>query len=311
MRQRLRPQRLITSACLLLLVVTIWRTAPQDDDAASRLSLGRATILGAVEGATEFIPVSSTGHLVITDHLLGGADDPTSRARLDSFLIVVQAGAIAAVGWLYRQRIVGIARGVRRPGPSRSVATGLALATAPALVIGALAGESIKAHLLEPVPVALAWMSGGGLILGVAAWYRRREIVWGRPLDSLDTRTALLIGAAQVLALWPGVSRSLVTILAGVALGLSVAAAVEFSFLMGVIVLTAATAYELLLGDSTLSLGDGSVVVGLLVAFATATIAVRWLVSYLEHRDLSLFGWYRMAIGGVTLALVASGVLHT
>lgn len=274
------------------------------------LSAAEATVLGVVEGATEFLPVSSTGHLVVAEHLMRGHGSG-ERGDVDSFLIVVQGGAIAAVLLLYRRRIWSVVEGVRRAGPGRQLGFALVTASVPALLVGALAGDRIKDRLLEPLPVGLAWIAGGCLILVVARWYRRRERRSGDRLDALNTRTALLIGIAQVAALWPGVSRSLVTILAAVALGLSVPAAVEFSFLLGAVVLSAATASELLLSEAAMAPEGWPIAAGMTAAFGTGVLAVRWMVSFLEHRDISIFGWYRVAVGAVSVVLVASGWLAT
>lgn len=268
---------------------------------------GRALILGTVEGATEFLPISSTGHLVLVDHLL--SEDGAGDAEADAFLVIVQIGAIAAVLGLYRHRIGTVVRGIRHRGHGRTIGGALTIAALPALAFGALAGPAIKDRLLEPAPVTAALVAGGLAILGVGSWYRRRETGGGGALEDITSKTALLIGAAQVLALWPGVSRSLVTILGGVAAGLTVPAAVEFSFLLGAIVLTAASCYELVIGDAAAT-EPLPLAVGLVAAFVTATVAIRWMVAAVAQRDLRVFGWYRLGVGGLASLLMAAGVLH-
>ena len=278
-------------------------------ESRSPLSWIDAAVLGVVEGATEFLPVSSTGHLVVTARLLGVAESETDRDAVDSYLIIVQGGAIAAVVAVYWRRIAAVARGVVTPGPGRRLGQQLAIAAVPALGIGALAGDAIKEGLLEPGPVALAWLVGGAVLIYASRSSLVQSSAVGQPIESVGVPAAVVIGCAQVIALWPGVSRSLVTILAGLGAGLSMAATVEFSFLLGAIVLTAATVYELGTSGTLIALGPAAFA-GLVVSFVAGLAAVRWMVAYLQRHDLAIFGWYRIMLATITFALLASGLLR-
>ncbi|MFN0030468.1 MAG: undecaprenyl-diphosphate phosphatase [Acidimicrobiales bacterium] len=286
-----------------------------------------ALVLGVVEGVTEFLPISSTGHLLVTGRLLGldGNDvaDPVAaeaaKDAFDSYAIAIQAGAILAVLALYWRRVLSILQGlVGRDPDGRTLALNLLVAFVPAALIGLVAEGSIKARLFQPWAIALAWAVGGLAILIVE---RRRATVGsdrpgsdrvgagGLSLEHLRWRPALIIGVAQAFAMWPGTSRSLVTILAGMAVGLSVAAAVELSFLLGLLTLGAATAYEGLSNGSVMvdAYGVGRPLLGLLAALVSAFLAVRWMVGWLQSRGLEVFGWYRLGAAGVLVALLAVG----
>ena len=202
--------------------------------------------------------------------------------------------------------------GVRgRDAEGRRVLVAVAVACVPAVVVGLTFEDVIKDRLFGPWPVVIAWVVGGVVILLVAR--RRRDLAptVGHPLEWLTPRTALLIGLAQVLALWPGVSRSLTTILAATALGLAVPAAVEFSFLLGFVVLGGATLYEVVGSGSEMVAAYGVVtpLIGLAVAFLSAVVAMRWMVAYLSRHGLGVFGWYRLGIGAVVAGLLLTGVL--
>ncbi|GIU86333.1 MAG: undecaprenyl-diphosphatase 2 [Acidimicrobiia bacterium] len=278
---------------------------------AGGLSVLDAVVLGIVEGVTEYLPVSSTGHLLVTQELLGVGTTPETEDAADTYAITIQAGAILAVAVLYAGRLRSMAAGVLGRDPQgRGVAAVLAVAVVPA-VAAALAFEGpIKDRLFGPGPVVAAWLVGGVAIL-VAS-----RLLAARPpgtltLESVPLRVALAVGAAQALALWPGVSRSLVTILAALFCGLAVRDALELSFLLGLVVLTGATAYEAAAHGGELLDTFGLVVplVGFAVAFVSAVVAVRWLVGYLGRHGLELFGWYRIALALVALVLLATGVL--
>jgi undecaprenyl-diphosphatase len=273
--------------------------------AVDELTLLKGILLGLVEGLTEFLPVSSTGHLTVAARLL----DLRSGA-VDSYIVVVQVGAIAAVLALYRRRIAILLDAVRHPGRTgdgRQLLVALAIAFVPAAAIGAALGDTIKDQLFGVGPIAAAWAVGGVVVLLVAS----RRIGGSRPIETATARDGLIIGFAQVLALWPGTSRSLVTILAAVAVGLSLPAAVEFSFLLGFATLSAATAYELLREGPEIIDAFGLVVpaVGTFVAFGAAVVSMRWMVRYLESRSLSVFGVYRIGAAALALALLATGVV--
>lgn len=275
----------------------------------AELSTSEALLLGVIEGATEYLPVSSTAHLAITEDLLGITDTPGGRAAADSYAIVIQIGAIAAVVGLYRGRLVSVGRGVFGSDPhGRRLAAAIAVAFAPAALSGLVAGDAIKDELFSTWPIVAAWALGGLALL----WPRLTAETNMRALEELSLGPAAMIGAAQVFALWPGTSRSLVTIIAGLAVGLSLPAAVEFSFLLGLVTLSAATGYELLNEGDTIidTFGWPNSLLGITAAAVTAWAAVRWMVAYLQRRPLSIFGWYRIAIAAsVAFIALTTGAL--
>ena len=265
------------------------------------MTLLDAAILGLVEGITEYLPVSSTGHLILTSALLG-----LDGAGIDAFNIVIQGGAILAVLGLYRARVLGMAQGLIGQNPQgRRLLVRLLIAFAPAAVLGPILDDTIEATLFRPVPVLVALAIGGVIMLKLGKG--RANSSDTDPAD-LPLRAAFLIGLAQCIAMWPGTSRSMVTLAAGVALGLRPARAAEFSFLLGLPTLGGACVYKLLKdGDTVLALGTPSLVVGVLVATVSAAFAVRWLVGFLTNRGLAPFGWYRLALTVVVAAAWASG----
>lgn len=261
--------------------------------AAGAMSIGEAALLGLVEGLTEYLPVSSTGHLILVQRLLGiGAGE-----EANAFAISVQGGAILAVLWLYRVRVTGVARGLLgRDAEGLRLAAVLLVAFVPAAVVGLLFHDRIEEHLFGLGPVAAAWFVGGVVLL--VAERLRPPPGRGRPLSDATWKTGLVVGLAQCLALWPGTSRSLVTIIAGVAAGLALPAAVELSFLLGVLTLSAATAWALVDGGGAMveGYGVGALLVGFATAFVSALLAVRWFVAWISSRGLAAFGWYRIAL---------------
>ena len=265
------------------------------------MNLLDAAILGLVEGITEYLPVSSTGHLILTSALLG-----LDGAGIDAFNIVIQGGAILAVLGLYRVRVLGMAQGLIGQNPEgRRLLLRLLIAFAPAAILGPLLDDTIEATLFQPVPVLAALGTGGVIMLKLGKG--RVDPSDTDPAD-LPLRAVLLIGLAQCIAMWPGTSRSMVTLAAGVALGLRPARAAEFSFLLGLPTLGGACVYKVLKdGDTVLALGTPSLVVGILVATVSAAFAVRWLVGFLTNRGLAPFGWYRLALTVVVAAAWASG----
>lgn len=278
----------------------------------SLMSWWQATLLGIVEGATEFLPVSSTGHLIITAWLLGFGEDPALWAAAFTFNIVIQSGAIAAVAVLYRRRLLGMAAGILgRDRDGRRLALHLAIAFLPAAVLGWLLNETIEARLNGPWPVVSALFAGAWLMLGVAR-ARRGASGEGLGLADVDWRIALWIGGAQCLAMWPGTSRSMVTIVAALLLGMRAAAAAEFSFLLGLITLTAATAYKLTLSGPAMfeHFGAGAVAVGFAAATVSAALAIRWFVAFLNRRGLAPFAWYRLALALALAAAIVAGALR-
>lgn len=272
----------------------------------SSLSIAHSIILGVVEGITEFLPISSTGHLIVTERILKLA----STDSLDAYTVIIQIGAIAAVLGLYRRRIGEILQGlIGKSVTGRRLLIALIVAFLPAGLVGFALNKKIDAHLLNPTTVAVAWIVGGALLLYLAP--RLRPSRKGAALESLTLRQAGIIGVAQVLSLIPGTSRSLVTIVAAVLVGLSISAAVEFSFLLGLITLTAATAYKLLKDGGTVfnDYGTTAPIVGIVVAGISAFIAVRTFVSFLRNRSLSGFGYYRIGVGILTLILLGTNAI--
>ena len=262
----------------------------------------QALILGLVEGLTEYLPVSSTGHLLLAQRLLG---IPSSTAS-DAFAICIQAGAILAVLGLYRARVAQMMRGVvGRDAIGRHLLLTLVTAFIPAAVLGLLLEKPIKKYLFGGDewglwPVVAAWLVGGLAILAVSFARRRRGVRPGTGLDleQLTIRMALIVGLAQCLAMWPGVSRSLITIVGGVLVGLSLPAAVELSFLLGVITLSAATAYDAMKNGSEMlaTYGAMPLLIGFGAAWLSAVLAVKWMVGYLKSHGMEIFGWYRVAL---------------
>ena len=278
---------------------------------AASLDVIRAIVLGLVEGITEYLPISSTGHLLLTSRILGLPHSGRAGDALKSYEIAIQAGAIVAVLGLYRHRFVTMIEGVtKRSQDGRRLLMALAVAFVPAAVIGLVGEKVIKKYLFGVGPVIGAWAVGGVLILVLVARgvINRQD---GRKLESLTNRDALIIGLAQVLAMWPGTSRSLVTIVAALLLGFSMVAAIEFSFLLGVLTLGAATAYSVLKDGSLMvdTFGLLTPFIGLVVAFVAAVISVRWMVTYLQRHTLAVFGWYRIAIAAVALILVVTNAI--
>jgi undecaprenyl-diphosphatase len=271
----------------------------------------QALVLGLVEGITEYLPVSSTGHLILTAWLLGMSDDPARWSAAFTFNIAIQAGAIAAVVILYRQRLVSMLRGLAGRDPAgRRLALLLGLAFLPAALLGPLLDDAIERRLNGPWPVVAALAAGGVLMLVVARWHRRRGDGAGS-LDELSWRGALLVGGAQCLAMWPGTSRSMVTIVAALLVGLSAAAAAELSFLLGLVTLSAATGYKLATGGTAMLgyFGAGAFAIGFVAATVAAALAVKWFVAFLTRRGLAPFAWYRLAVAALLALALAAGWL--
>jgi undecaprenyl-diphosphatase len=279
--------------------------------AQDELGPGRAIVLGLVEGVTEFLPISSTGHLTVVERLLGMTSEQTKDAR-DAYAVVIQAGAMLAVLVLYRRRWLSVVNGaLGRDEQGRRVLIALVVAVLPALVTALVLEKTIKSRLFGPGPVVAAWIVGGVVLLALSRsgrWDRNRG---GIDIVDLSVRDALIIGVAQGLALWPGTSRSLVTILAALLLGVGLASAVEFSFLLGLLTLGAATAYDTVKhgSDIVAAYDIFSPLLGFVVAFASAIVAVRWMVTYLQNHDLAIFGWYRLGVAAATIGLLAAGAI--
>ena len=256
-----------------------------------------AALLGLVEGVTEFIPVSSTGHLILASHWLGETGETAK-----TFDIFIQLGAILAIVWLYRARLVHALAAARRDEPSRRFVLNLVIAFLPAALVGFMAHDWIKERLFTPLVVALALIVGGLLILLIER-LRPTERV-GEVLE-VRPPTALGIGLAQILSLVPGTSRSGATIMGGYALGLSRRAATEFSFFLSIPVMFAATLYDLFKSRGALSAADAPVfAVGFVVAFVSALVVVKSFLRYVSHHSFAAFAWYRLALGALLLLIL-------
>jgi undecaprenyl-diphosphatase len=288
----------------------------------------QAFLLGLIEGITEYLPISSTGHLLVAQHLMGiGNATPLDKAAADTFAICIQGGAILAVVGLYYKRVVRMILGVCGKDPEGfKLAVSILVGFLPAAVIGVLANDWIEEKLFGMWPVVIAWLVGGVAILVVSKRARRETKGEGLELLEMTWKMALIVGLLQCVAMWPGTSRSLMTIVGGLLVGLSVRAAVEYSFLLGVLTLTAATAkkavwkvhgldasYDAWFGGARLmwdSYGPLALAVGVVAATVSAALAVKWLVSYLQSHGLAVFGWYRIAIGTVIGGLLLAGVFR-
>jgi undecaprenyl-diphosphatase len=298
--------------CLPLLAATVSATAPATAPAAAaaaeRISEVQAAVLGTVEGLTEYLPVSSTGHLILASHAMGLGREAQAGA-VGAFEIVIQLGAVLAVVGLYRRRVGQMLAGLLgRDAAGLRLAGLLAVAFVPAAVVGLLLHRPIKEHLFGPAAVAAALAVGGVLMIAMERWFAARRAP-GIGIDAMSLLQAGLIGVAQCLSLWPGTSRSMVTILAGVALGLYRVAAAEFSFLLALPTLGAATVYEGLTSRTELlaSAGPGGLLIGLVTSAVVAAVAVRAFVRWLTRHGLTPFGVYRIVIAAVVYAVFLAG----
>lgn len=274
-------------------------TVAAEESARPALSLFQAIGLGFVEGATEYLPVSSTGHLLIVEHLMGMAEDDRQKESANSLAICIQAGAILAVLVLYFTRIRQIAAGMLgRDADGLRLLINLCVAFLPAAVIGLLAKDWIKEHLFGVRPVAAALFVGGVLILIQARGRKRADANAGKSILEMSWKDAIFVGILQCVAFWPGFSRSLATILGCRLARLHMAAAVEFSFLLGLLTLSAATAYEGLRNGQQMIADYGMAMptVALVTAFAAALVSVRFMVGSLSRYGLTPFGYYRIAL---------------
>jgi len=270
------------------------------------LLLVKAAVMGIVEGLTEFLPISSTGHLILTASLLDFTGDVVKV-----FEIAIQTGAMLAVVWEYRVRLMSTVRGIASEAVAQRFARNVLIAFLPAVVFGLALGSIIKAHLFHPVPVALAFVVGGLVILWVERRHRRlfgeRDLEGQRTarvetVDDMSALDALKVGLVQCLALIPGTSRSGATIIGAMLFGFSRKAATEFSFYLGIPTLMGAGAYSVWKQRELLAWSDAPVfAVGLVFAFASALLCIRWLIRYVSTHDFTVFAWYRIAFGGLVL----------
>jgi undecaprenyl-diphosphatase len=257
-----------------------------------------ALLLGVVEGLTEFLPVSSTGHLIIVSHALGVVEEKNK-----AFTIAIQLGAILAIVWEYRRRFAHVLTGLPRDPLQQRFAINIAVAFVPAAVTGLLFHSRIKALLFNPVSVAIALVLGALVIFAVERWYRRQPAPRVGSVDDMTWKDALKVGLAQCVALIPGTSRSGATIMGGMIFGLSRQAATQFSFFLAVPIMIAATSYEMYKSRHLLGADDlAPFATGFVAAFVAALLAVKTLIRYVANHDYRGFAWYRIVLGLVVLA---------
>ena len=264
----------------------------------------KAAILGIVEGLTEFLPISSTGHLIVVGSLLDFNDE---RGKL--FEIVIQSAAILAVMWEYRAKLATVTGGLlRQEAVAQRFALNIMIAFMPLAIIGLALGKYIKAALFNPITVGVTSIIGALFILWAE---KRKHTVTVESVDELNWKDALKVGFAQALALIPGTSRSGATIIGGLFFGLSRRAATEFTFFLAMPTLIAATLYEVYKERALLSSHDlGMWAVGFIASFISAFLCVRWLLRYISSHDFTVFAWYRIAFGLVVLGTYYSGLVH-
>jgi undecaprenyl-diphosphatase len=261
-------------------------------------ALAHALLLGVVEGLTEFLPISSTGHLIIVSDWLGLNDE---KGKV--FDIVIQLGAILAVCWEYRARFARAFSGLASDRVQQRFAANLLVAFLPAAIVGLALQKQIKALLFNPVSVAIALIAGALVIFAVERWYQRHGAPRVTAVDEMTWKDALKVGIAQCFSLIPGTSRSGATIMGGMMFGLSRQVATEFSFFLAVPIMFAATGYQLVKYRELLSASDlGPFAVGFGVSFVFALVAVKALIRYVARHDFNAFAWYRIVLGIVVLA---------
>ncbi|HEY6133690.1 MAG TPA: undecaprenyl-diphosphate phosphatase [Rubrivivax sp.] len=275
----------------------------------------KAALMGVVEGLTEFLPISSTGHLILAASLLD-----LTGATVKVFEIAIQTGAMFAVIWEYRERLGRTVRGIAHDPLAQRFARNLLIAFMPAVVLGLTLGKLVKQHLFHPVPVAAAFIVGGLIILWVErrhhASFGERDLLGARrarveSVDDMSALDALKVGLVQCLALIPGTSRSGATIIGGMVFGFSRRCATEFSFYLGIPTLMGAGAYSVWKERAALSMGDLPMfVVGLVFAFFSALLCIRWLIRYVSSHDFTLFAWYRIVFGGLVLFTAYAGLVE-
>ena len=261
----------------------------------------QAVVLGLVEGITEYLPISSTGHLILAESLRGLRGE-AQKPAIDAFTVVIQGGSILAVLGLYWRHVLAMLRGVVGRDPvGLRLLVNLLIAFVPAAVVGLTLDHWIEAHLFRAGPVLAALAGGGVFMIALHRRLLRAPVTGGEHgIEQVDTRQAALIGAVQCLALWPGMSRSMVVIAACLVLGLRRRDAAEFSFLLGLPTLGGACVWKIFKErELVATLGAKPVVLGVAVATVSAALAVRWLVAFLNRRGLEPFGWYRLALAGL------------
>ncbi len=298
--------------------------------AAQSVQMWHAAVLGIVEGITEYLPVSSTGHLILASSLMGLDGDPQTKAAIDTFNIVIQGGAILAVLGLYRARVLQMIKGLLGQDPAGlRLALCIIIAFLPAAILGVLLDDWIESRLFFAGPVLTALALGGVYMIALDRWkvrpMRAQDQASGGtgvpPVDEdsllkLSYKAALFIGLMQCIAMWPGTSRSMMTITAGVLVGLRPKQAAEFSFLLGLPTLGGACVYKLYKnvtsGEPTIFevIGWGPIVVGLVAATLSAAVAIAWLVGFLNKHGLAPFGYYRLLLCAVLGIAIFTGAVQ-
>ena len=287
------------------------------------MTIVQAIVLGVVEGITEYLPVSSTGHLIIVSDLLGLGDSAAQRSAVDTFNIVVQGGAILAVLGLYFPRVMQMIRGLLgKDKDGLKLAINIIIAFLPAAVLGVLFNDFIEEHLFN-TPAVISALALGGVFMIVLDRMKFKGVDADddpeNDLVHLSWKQALFIGFMQTIAMWPGTSRSMMTIAGGVIVGLKPKQAAEFSFLLGLPTLGGATVYSLAknlkesseMGTPNMfeTLGMLPIVIGIIVATIAAALAVRWLVGFLNKHGLAVFGYYRLVLAAVLGIMIAGGIV--
>lgn len=306
------PTRRVAAFAVLLLGLTSALPVSAFTQSTSDLELSvfSAIVLGLVEGLTEYLPVSSTGHLLMANEILGLNTNEEAERLLDAYAICIQAGAILAVLFVYKERILQLLDGLLgRSEEGRRILFAVMAAFVPTALIALAIYDPIRENIFSAGFIAIAWVVGGLVILGLSrsGFFDRAGI----ELGEMTIKQAGLIGLMQAIAVWPGVSRSLVTIIAGVLVGLRLRAAVEFSFLLGLITLSAATVFAAKSDGAELvnQFGFVTPAIGLIVAFVSAIAAVRWMVAWLNEKGFEVFGWYRLAAGLASFVAIGLGWL--
>lgn len=266
----------------------------------------KAALMGIVEGLTEFLPISSTGHLILVGELI---DFTGEKEKV--FGIAIQTGAMLAVIWQYRVKLLHTVVGLFSDPIAQRFVRNLLIAFIPAVILGLAFGSMIKAHLFSAVPVALAFIIGAFIILIVEKRSDNEENVRVNNVDDLTAKDALYLGLLQCLALIPGTSRSGATIIGGMAIGLSRKCATEFSFFLGIPTLIGAGAYSIWQERNLLQVSDTPLfLVGLVFAFVSALICIRWLIRYVSSHSFRPFAWYRIAFGIIVLLTSWTGIIN-
>jgi len=270
-------------------------------------------ILGLVEGLTEFLPISSTGHLILVGDLLNFNDE-----KGKAFEVIIQFGAILAVCWEYRQRLISVVAGLASKPLAQRFAINVIIATIPAITLALLFGKFIKSVLFSPIPVAMAFIVGALIIFWAESIQKNKSLISNNRIQTIDDlrwQDALKIGLAQCAALIPGTSRSGATIIGGMLFGLPRKVATEFSFFLAIPVIAGATLYELIklrhvLGETSWATFGPVLAVGFVVSFISAFACIRWLIRYVASHDFKAFAWYRIVFGVVVLVTAWTGVVQ-